>query len=66
LRVTVEKQEGGTPSCRSFFGPRLMSRALEEEMKRRGGGYDYIAGAWRGTLSDAGHEVISKRTSPFK
>jgi hypothetical protein len=28
------------------------SRALEEEMKRRGGGYDYIAGAWRGTYDE--------------
>ena len=26
-----------------------MQRALEEEMKQRGGGYDYIAGAWKCT-----------------
>jgi hypothetical protein len=26
-----------------------MQRALQEEMRQRGGGYDYIAGAWKGT-----------------
>jgi hypothetical protein len=34
---------------RAFAGDRDRRRAIEEELKERGGGYKYLAGAWTGT-----------------
>jgi hypothetical protein len=46
LRGFASPKERAMKEVNYVFG------ALEEEMRHRGGGYNYIAGAWKGTYDE--------------
>ena len=41
-------QESYRGRLRAFMGKRSYQTAIEQELRERGGGYRYLAGAWKG------------------